>query len=195
MMEAPKLNNLTVKEYIKIEQQTDTKYEYHDGEIFAMAGGTLNHGLICGNVFGEFRNALREKGSPCRVLNSEVKLNIKKKDCFLYPDAMVICDKIENSDFETNSITHPVVIIEVLSKSTANYDRGEKFFLYALIESLEEYILIDQEKKRVEVFSRRGELWKITRFTQVDKIVPISSLGIDINIEEIYRDTQLVGAN
>ncbi len=190
-MEAPKLNNLTIKEYIKVEQETDTKYEYHNGAIFAMAGGTLNHGLICGNVFGELRNALRKKGDSCKVFNSEIKLNIKNKNCFLYPDAMVICDEIEAADFETNSITNPVVIVEVLSKSTANYDRGEKFFLYGLIESLKEYILIDQEKRRVEVFSRRGDLWKISKYISDDKTVPISSLEIDISIEEIYRDTQI----
>ncbi len=190
-MEAPRLNNLTLEEYVKIEQETGIRYEYHDGEIFAMAGGSLNHGLICGNVFGELRNSLRKKESPCKVLNTEIKLHIQKKNCFLYPDAMVICEDMDPLDFEANAISHPVVIIEVLSKSTANYDRGEKFFLYGLIETLKEYILIDQEKMQVEIFSRREDLWKITKFTESDRVVPISALGIEIPIEELYRDTQI----
>ncbi|MCB0848005.1 MAG: Uma2 family endonuclease, partial [Bacteroidetes bacterium] len=113
------------------------------------------------------------------------------KNSFLYPDVMVQCEEIERLDFETNSVTNPKVIVEVLSKSTANYDRGEKFFLYALIESLQEYVLIEQDKKSVEIFSRRGDLWKIVKYSIEDKAFPISSLGIEISFDEIYQDTQI----
>ena len=93
-----------------------------------MAGRTLNHGLICGNIFGEIRTALRNKKRNCTPINSEVKLYIQSKNSFLYPDTMVICGDIEISDDEPNVVTNPTVIIEVLSKSTASYDRGDKFF-------------------------------------------------------------------
>ena len=91
------MNNLSIQDYIKIEKTTDTKYEYHNGTITAMAGGSLEHGLICGNVFGEIRTVLRAKGSNCVAMNSEIKLYIATQNRFLYPDTMVVCGDIEKS--------------------------------------------------------------------------------------------------
>lgn len=185
-----KLNNLSVPEYINTEQQTDTKYEYHDGSIYAMAGGTLNHGLICGNIFGEIRIALKAKNSDCKVINSEIKLHVKEKNSFLYPDAMVICGAIEKSKTELNSVTNPVVIIEVLSKSTASYDRGDKFFFYRQIDTLKEYILIEQDKAQIEIFKRKKDLWQITRISGLGELLPISTLDIELKLEDIYQDIE-----
>ncbi len=190
-MIAKNLDNLSISEYIKIEQQTDTKYEYHNGSIYAMAGGTLNHGLICGNIFGEIRTALKHKKSDCKVMNSEIKLHVKEKNSFLYPDTMIVCGEIEKSQLESNAVTNPVVIIEVLSKSTANYDRGDKFFFYRQIDSLQEYILIEQDKAQIEVYKKKGDLWKITRIAGVDNFLPISSLNIKLKLEDIYENIEL----
>lgn len=186
-MEAQKLNNLSIQDYIKIEKTTDTKYEYHNGTITAMAGGSLEHGLICGNVFGEIRTALRAKRSNCITMNSEIKLYIATQNRFLYPDTMVVCGDIEKSTDEKSAVTNPKIIIEVLSKSTASYDRGDKFFFYRQIESLEEYILIEQEKAQIEVFKRQAKLWSITRITGIDKTLSIGALNISIDLKEIYE--------
>lgn len=187
-MEAKKLNNLSVEEYLKIEANSEEKYEYYDGVILAMAGGTLNHGLICGNIFGEFRTILKNKKRNCKAINSEIKLHISSKNAFLYPDAMVICGDIKKSSVNPNAVTNPLVIVEVLSKSTANYDRGDKFFLYKQIEILQEYILIEQEKAQIDIYERKSDLWKITRVLGLQNDLEIHSLGIKIPLTDIYQD-------
>ncbi len=186
-MDALKLNGLSIAEYLQIEVQTDTKYEFHDGSIYAMAGGTVEHGLICGNVFGELRAELRKNKKKCTVLNSEIKLHIESQNRFLYPDAMVVCGELEKSETEKNSIINPVVIIEVLSKSSASYDRGDKFYYYRQIPSLREYILIDQEKVLVELFKREGKLWHIKRIEGLSHLLEIENLGVQIPLSIVYE--------
>ncbi len=187
-MQAEKLDKISIEEYIAIEQANDTKYEYHDGSIYAMAGGTLNHALICGNIFGEMRNSLRAKDKKCIAINSEAKLRIEVKNSYVYPGAMVVCGGIETSNRKPDAIINPTVIIEVLSKSTAAYDRGDKFYLYRQIESLQEYILIEQEKAEIEVYSKKGDLWQITRYTGMDTKLFLSSIDVTISLSEIYEN-------
>ena len=91
------MEKVTIEEYLAIEQEAKEKYEFHDGYLYAMAGGTFNHGLICGNAFGELRSGLKKKGSPCRAMLSEIKLHVQSENSFLYPDAMVICGEIGKS--------------------------------------------------------------------------------------------------
>ena len=189
-MEAQKLNHYSLKEYLDLEIETGKKYEYHDGYLYAMAGGSLNHGLICGNIFGEIRSSLKEKNSACKVINSEIKLHIEARNSFVYPDTMVICDDIKKSKLEPNSVVNPILIIEVLSKSTANYDRGDKFHLYRQIPTLKEYILIEQDSHQIDSYNRKSDLWKITRVEGIDANLKIESLNIIIPFKEIYRDTE-----
>ena len=192
-MKVHKLSRLTVEEYLQQEVETGMKYEYQDGEIYAMAGGTLNHGLLCGNSYSEIRNKLREKGSSCKPFTSEVKIHVKKKNSYLYPDAMVICGNIELSKENGNSVANPILIVEVLSKSTANYDRGDKFYLYRQIPSLKEYVLIEQKKNVVDVHykSPKSDLWRITRYEGLDQIIKLQSLGIEISMADLYFDINL----
>ena len=129
-MEAVKLEKVSIDEYLAIETAAAEKYEYLAGHIYAMAGGTYNHGLICGNIFGEIKARLKEKDSPCFALSSEVKLAIQSENSILYPDTMVVCEAAEMSSLTPNAVTNPTVIIEVLSKTTASFDRGDKFFFY-----------------------------------------------------------------
>ncbi len=187
-MDAKKLDNLTATEYLEIERVKQKKYEFHNGSIYAMSGGTLNHGWICGNVFGEMRTRLREKGSECRVMNSEIKLFIQSKNSYVYPDAMVICGEVKKPDTGIDAVTNPTVIVEVLSKTTESYDRGDKFFLYRQLNSLEEYLLIEQEKSQIEIYKRTGDLWSITRVTGMDQKLAITSLDIALDLTELYRD-------
>ena len=101
---------------------------------------------------------------------------------------MIIYGEIKTADTESNAVTNPVVIIEVLSKSTANYDRGDKFFFYRQIETLQEYILIEQNKAQVEIYKKKGDLWKITRISGIDNYLSISTLAIKLKLEDIYQD-------
>lgn len=187
-MEAKKLENVSLQAYVQLEKDNDTKYEYHAGAIYAMAGGSLNHGLICGNVFGELRAALREKNEHCKVLNSEIKLHVASKERFLYPDAMVICGEIERSSANIDAVTNPIVIVEVLSKTTASYDRGDKFYFYRQIESLQAYLLVEQEKALIESYTRAADLWKIARTEGLEERLFIPSLNLSLSLEEVYRD-------
>ena len=187
-MQAKKLDKVSIEEYIAIEEANDIKYEYRNGSIYAMAGGTLNHGFICGNIYSGIKVSLRAKGKKCTAMNSELKLRIEVKNSYVYPDTMVVCGDIETSDRKPDAVTNPTVIVEVLSKSTAAYDRGDKFYLYRQIESLREYVLIEQEKAEIEVYSKKGDLWQITRFSGLDTELFLSSINIKLSLSEIYED-------
>lgn len=185
--------NISIEDYLAIEQEANTRYEYHDGIIYAMAGGSIEHGLISGNTYGELKFGLRENGSDCIVINSDVKLHVESLNKFLYPDVMVVCNEIERSTKENNAIINPSVIVEVLSNSTEAYDRGDKFFAYQQIASLKEYILIHQYKAQVEIYTRKNDLWRITRIEGLGESFLISALGISINLKNVYEDVVFVG--
>ncbi len=191
-MKAHKIPKLTVEEYINQEKESGNKYEFHNGKIYALAGGTLNHGLLCGNIYAELRGALKNNKSKCKPFTSEVKLNIGSENSFVYPDSMVICGDIEIADTDKNSVKNPVLIVEVLSKSTALYDRGDKFYLYRQIPSLQEYVLIEQDKPLVEVFYKKpkSDLWRISRFEGLDTKIKLQSLNIEINMTDLYYDIE-----
>ncbi|MGH1438378.1 MAG: Uma2 family endonuclease [Lewinella sp.] len=191
-MEAKKIENISLEDYLVIEQEANTRYEYHDGIIYAMAGGSIEHGLISGNTYGELKFGLRENGSDCIVINSDVKLHVESLNKFLYPDVMVVCDEMERSTKENNAIINPSVIVEVLSNSTEAYDRGDKFFAYQQIASLKEYILIHQYKAQVEIYTRKKDLWRITRIEGLEESFLINALGISINLKNVYEDVVFV---
>lgn len=190
-MKAHKVQNLSVAEYIKQEIESNTKYEYHNGKIYALAGGTLNHGLISGNMFSKMMSKLESKNSNCMPFNSDVKLHIDASNSYVYPDSMVVCGDFENSEEDENSIVNPVLIVEVISKSTAEYDRGDKFYLYRQIPTFKEYVLIEQKKHVVDVHFKHenSDLWRITRYQGLDKIVKLQSIGIEVSMKEIYNRT------
>lgn len=192
-MKAHKLPKLTIKEYIQYEIESNNKYEYHDGKIFALAGGILNHGKISGNVYTEMRTQLKNKKSDCLPFNSDVKLFIASTNSYVYPDSMVICGEEEASTEDKNAVTNPILIVEVLSKSTAAYDRGDKLYLYRGILSLKEYVLIEQEKYIVDVHykHKNSDLWSLTRYKGLDKIIKLQSLDIEISMEDLYYRTKI----
>lgn len=187
-MEAKRFNKLSFNEYIDLEVESNTRHEFHDGEVFAMAGGTLEHALISSNVLIELGLTLRNGQKRCRVINSEIKLKIASLNKYLYPDAMILCGNLEKSQDETQFVTNPTVIIEVLSKSTEGYDRGDKFFFYKQIPSLKDYILIDQYQALVDIYSRQADLWKISRVEGISQSIYIPSVDIELSLQEIYRD-------
>ncbi len=184
---------LTVEEYLQIERTQNAKYEFHNGKIYALAGGTLNHGLICGNLYAGLRKQLDKKGSKCLPFNTDVKLHIAQKNSYVYPDSMVICGDITTAETDKNAVTNPVLIVEVLSKSTAEYDRGDKFHIYQKIPSFKEYVLIEQTRYIVDVYYKQenSDLWRITRYEGLDQIIPFTSLNISLSMEELYYRTTI----
>ncbi len=191
-MEAFKTPKLTVEAYLQRELESGVKHEFHDGKIYALAGGTINHGRLCGNIYSEIRSGLKQKKSDCEVLNGEVKLHIEKTNTYVYPDAMVVCGAIETAENNENAVTNPILVVEVLSKSTADYDRGEKFYIYRQIPSLQEYILIEQDQAVVEVYYKKegSDLWSINRY-QKEKLVKLESIGIEVALKDLYDNVDV----
>ncbi len=183
----------SISAYLELEAKSEIKHEYEDGLILAMSGGTIIHGVLCGNIYAEIRRKLKNNRSDCKVLGSEVRIRIKEKASFVYPDAMVICDKIEVSETDKNAIVNPVLVVEVLSESTESYDRGDKFFKYRQLKSLKEYVLINQYKPMVEIFYKKDDnVWEILRTVSLEKSFTLKSINATIKMDELYQDTEVV---
>ena len=177
----------TLDTYLQLEAESETKYEFHDGFILAMAGGTPAHGQIAANFISALLNALRAKGSPCKVYSSDVKVAIQRARRRCYPDISVVCGPVETDTTEPRAITNPVLIVEVLSEGTEVLDRGEKFRAYRQIESLREYVLVSQDKALVEVFSRTsGDTWRIQAAIGMEASFELPALDLEIANGELY---------
>ena len=195
-MKVHKLPLLSLEEYIKQELESNSKHEYHNGKIYALAGGTVNHGKISGNVYNELRNQLKAKKSICLPFNSDIKLFIKATNSYVYPDCMVVCEDKEESRKDANSVSNPILIVEVLSNSTSGYDRGDKFYKYRQIPSFKEYVLIEQDKYVVDVhYKENSDLWRITRYNGLDAKIKLQSLNLEISMEDLYYSTIILESN
>ncbi|MDY6804399.1 MAG: Uma2 family endonuclease [Cyanobacteriota bacterium] len=177
---------LTPQEYLEWEVQQALRYEYFNGEVFAMAGGTLPHADIALNLASLLREPLRGR---CKVRNSDAKVGITDEGPFTYPDLSISCDDRDRT--ARQFIRYPCVIIEVLSPSTEAYDRGGKFALYRRLSTLQEYVLVSSETKTVEIFRRDavGE-WRFIPYSEGDTI-ELMSLGIALSLNAIYEDVVL----
>jgi Uma2 family endonuclease len=180
---AKKLDNkISEEDYLAGELISDVKYEYIDGEVFAMAGASTKHNLITKNTLYQLENQLRNKNSACDVFSSDMKVKITDTSkSFFYPDAMVICDKNNSDDYFQDS---PTIIVEVLSKSTRRNDLSTKKLFYFNIPSLQEYMVIEQNLCEVEVF-RKSDNWTSTVYFLGDNIT-FASLDITLSVEDIY---------
>ncbi len=189
-MDVQTQHHYTLEEYLQLEADTNCKYEYHAGQVYAMSGGTIEHAVICGNIFAAPRAALRQKGQDCRVFNGEAKVYIALSKTYVYPDAMVVCGGVEQSDEEGHALVNPTLVVEVLSKSTADYDRGDKFYRYRQLPSLREYVLIEQSKAVVETYNKPkgSDLWRITRTEGINATVHFHSVNVSLGMDEIYED-------
>ena len=170
---------------MKLEEETGERFEYLNGEVFAMSGGTLPHSQISARLIEGLRGLLKGKG--CETLGSDQRIVVLATGLETYPDVSVVCGKVELAGTHDMAIANPVVLIEVLSKSTEAYDRGEKSAHYRRIESLQEYLLVAQGTVRVERYRRTGKnKWVLSEFTDVGEMLELASLGIDIPIAAIY---------
>jgi Uma2 family endonuclease len=174
------------EEYLALEECASYKSEYVNGEIFAMAGGSLNHSIICLNVNWAIREIIARK--DCIGLESNVKVEIQRGKQYLYPDAMVVCGKIEFAPNRTDTITNPILIIEVLSPTTEVFDRNKKFAAYRTLPSLREYVLVYQDEPQIEAFFKEdAKTWRYTVARELDETIRLLSLECDLALREIYR--------
>ena len=179
-------SKISVAEYLTTEATSPTKHEYIDGYVYAMAGASDAHVTIAGNLFAIIRNHLR--GSGCRGYMSDMRVNVAARNSYYYPDVMVTCNP---SDKElTHHKQHPCLIIEVLSTSTEAFDRGDKFTDYQQLESLQEYVLVNQKRQRIDYFQRSSQgLWLLQSFYPGD-IVNLTSINCEVAVVDIYEDVE-----
>ncbi len=180
---------LTPEEYIAAERKATRKSEYLSGEIVAMSGASNEHNLITVNTANGLYNQVTERG--CRVYVSDMRVGIGAGVSYFYPDIAVTCDRPRFEDDALDILTNPQVIIEVLSTSTESYDRGEKFAHYRQLESLQEYILISQDRVRVEHYLRQGKQWLLSEFSALEDILPLISISTELPLHQIYRFVEL----
>ena len=176
---------LTPEEYIVAERKATLKSEYLNGEIVAMSGASDMHNLITMNTSTALYNQLADRG--CRVYASDMRVGISTGISYFYPDIAVPCDKPRFEDDVFDTLINPQVIIEVLSDSTAGYDRGEKFIRYRQLESLQEYILLSQDQVQVDHYLRQGKQWVLSEFSALEDVLPLVSIGAELSLRQIYR--------
>ena len=184
MADAARRHPVTFDEYLAAEETADVKHELLDGEVFAMSGALLRHVSITGNVLLHLRTRLR--GTRCRAYASDAMVRTPSDDAF-YPDVVVTCS---DRDQHPRYLEHPSTIVEVLSESTAGYDRGPKFERYRTIPDLREYVVVDPDREAVDVYRRSDEgLWVLHPFRAGD-VVHLESLNVTIPIGELYEDVE-----
>lgn len=183
-------SKLTVDEYLRFEKESLEKHEYFSGEVFAMAGAGARHNVIFSNLFSELGHRL--KGNPCRPYGSDLRIHIPENTLFTYPDISIICGEIVPSEIDVDTAILPIVLIEILSPSTKDYDRGGKFRMYRDIPSLKEYILIDSESTSIEVFriNVQGN-WELEEHRSIEHSLIIRTVDVSLPLKEIYDGTKL----
>ena len=181
---------ISVQEYLQFERESREKHEFYRNEVFAMAGAGLRHNKIFSNVFGKLAYMLT--GKPCQAYGSDLRIHIPQNTLFTYPDISIICGDVLQSGEDSETAIQPTVLIEILSSSTKNYDRGDKFKMYRDIPTSKEYVLIDSETINVEVFRiNTSGHWELEEYKNIAETLMISSMGINITLTEIYVGTKL----
>ena len=190
---------LTPEEYIAFERKAlpnseIIRHEYLNGELIAMSGASRAHNLISGNIFGELRAQLR--GSGCETYMSDMRVSTPPTASYFYPDVVVVCEDPRFEDDVFDTLLNPIILVEVLSPSTEAYDRGEKFGHYRQLTSLQEYVLVAQDKVLVEHYRREekqrtapipGKDWIFTDFQELGETLPLISIHCELPLQEIYE--------
>lgn len=193
-MQITKQRYYTPEEYLELEEAADYKSEYINGQIIPMAGGTINHNRIAGNFYAVLNFAFKQQ--EYEVFNSDMRLWIDQKRIYTYPDVTVIVGEPEFFNNRTDIITNPQVIVEVLSKSTKNYDspaetlceREDKFQAYRTISTFQEYLLIDQTRIHVDQFSKTGKKqWTLREYDEEDEAIVFVTVPFEISLQDLYN--------
>ncbi|MCA9561605.1 MAG: Uma2 family endonuclease [Myxococcales bacterium] len=188
MGEAAKKSKLTYAEYLALEEASEGRHEFIDGEAYAMAGGTSRHAVVGANVIAALAQALR--GRRCFPVAGSQRIRVPATGGAFYADATVVCDRYVHADDDPDGLTNPTVIVEVLSPSTQDYDRGEKFEHYRLLPSLQHYLLVTATEQSIQHRQRTGDGWRITYHT--DGALHLAALGIDLALDDVYANLDMV---
>ncbi len=175
---------ITPEEYLAQELTSRDKHEYWHGETYMMAGTTRRHNRIVINMTKAFDN--RFGGRPCDVFTTDIRLRIEKDNAYTYPDVMVVCGKTELDPRQQDTVMNPKIIVEVLSASTQEYDRNEKFKMYRNIPSLEHYVMVEQAQPYIESYRREGRFWVLETLEGMDAALKLRALNLEIPLAEIY---------
>jgi Uma2 family endonuclease len=181
----------TKEEYLDMEAAADYKSEYYDGEIFAMSEVTLQHSIICVNIYSIIGKAIHDRNFV--GFESSMKLEIEEANAYVYPDAMVVWGDIKISEKTNHAVKNPVLIVEVLSPSTESFDRGKKFEYYRGIATLKEYVLVSQDNAMVEIFYKQDKhKWQYSVVEGLENIVAFQSLDYKFVLKDIYHKVSLI---
>ncbi|MCI4666655.1 MAG: Uma2 family endonuclease [Bacteroidia bacterium] len=186
------IDTYTLEAYLELENSSEEKYEFVNGLIRLMAGGSPTHGLLGANFITSINIGFRENKRPCNTFSSDTRVSVSAANGRFYPDFSVICGQVELDEKDSNSITNPVLLGEILSDSTESYDRGEKFHSYQLIKTLKDYVLVNQNKYLVEVFSRDEKgLWSIRYYSSLEEMIYFPGINVQVSMEDIYLGIDL----
>ena len=189
MSSLPKVR-FTPEQYLALERQAEYKSEFLDGEIFAMAGASREHNLIALNVSASLHGQLR--GRPCETYPSDMRVKVTATGLRTYPDVVVVCGEPQFEDENGDTLLNPILLVEVLSRTTEAYDRGEKFAHYRLLESLAEYVLIAQDRCQVERFTRQPDgQWLLAEAHDLGAAIALPSIGAQLVLAEVYERVKL----
>ncbi|MBP5973426.1 Uma2 family endonuclease [Brasilonema sp. CT11] len=185
IIQAQEQRNYSSEEYLDLEVNSEERHEYIDGEIIPVTGGTPNHNQIAGNLCASLNFALKRQ--PYRVFVTDQRLWIPQKQIHTYPDVMVIAGQLEFAEGRRDTLTNPLMIAEVLSKSTRSYDKDEKFAAYRTISSFQQYVLIDQYTMHIEkYFKTDNNQWLFSEYENADGMLSLGSVPFQISLADIY---------
>ncbi len=185
-MATPAVKYYTQEEYLAFERESLERHEFYKGEIFNMSGASYEHNLIEDNIRGELHSFL--KGKNCRSLGSNLRVHVKENTLYTYPDILIVCGEPQFLDHTFDTLLNPSVLFEILSVSTANYDKGVKFSLYRDIPSLQEYVLVDSAKHHVELYRRNtDDSWTLTDYKNATDVFELKTIGKPMPLSNIYE--------
>jgi len=181
---------ISPEEYLAAERASEAKHEYLAGEVFAMVGASWEHNLIVTNLVRELSGQLKDR--PCRVYASDMRVGVEVADLYAYPDIVIGCGDDHFADTHFDTLLNPTVVIEVLSPSTEAYDRGEKFAHYRRLESLTDYLLVSQNRRRIEHFHREADgRWLLFEAAGAEAALEIPSIGCQLVLAEVYDKVEI----
>lgn len=181
---------LTPEEYLAMERQAEYKSEYFNGEVFAMTGASRKHNLIAVNVLAALHAQLRKR--PCEIYPSDMRVKVSPSGLYTYPDVVVVCEEPLFDDDQKDTLLNPTLLVEVLSKSTASYDRGEKFEHYRTLNTLLEYVVIAQDKYHVEHYVRQPDKqWLLSETNNLQDTIQLPAIDCDLALADVYDKVEM----
>lgn len=189
MPAAPAYRTMTPEEYLAFERAAEVRHELHNGVLVSMAGGSLAHGFLIGNMTRLLGSALAPRG--CMVGSSDIKVRVPSAPSFYYPDVVVVCETPQTADEQSDVLLNPTAIVEVLSPSTEGYDRGAKAEAYRTIPSLRTLLFVAQDRVSVQWNERHGDFWMLHETTGRDGQVALEHLQVTISLAELYANIEL----